>query len=420
MSQPPPPPQPPQGPPPPPQGPPPSGVPSFREPPPESYEPFTRKPVIYLPVLLNGSRIGFLWASVTDRAAGFMRCREFLQEAWEAPMVWDERLQHSYAQGLPAREAIRGWVGAPEDPRGGGVPSGAREEVADALTEVEALADPTRPPSPGPLIQDGEFPDGTPVDRSKGWGPLHFEVPPSYDLETDGPVRYLPVVKGSVLLGYLWASVAGGAAFYMERKDAGIDGVNAGGPWIVRLRELYGQGVPANEVLARCRAEPPGGGDRAGAVPPDAREEELPGLEALERLASRYEQSLPIAFNPAPDDTTVLRRPSVPEHEREALVRYLEQAPVVWDDGEPLVDAYDLRRPARVPNTYHTDGTWVWLGGVPHHLQAHGVAPPPNLVEHIRARGFRLPEVGADALAEARRTLEWNGLLVAPPPPAAL
>ncbi|MFC5745158.1 hypothetical protein [Actinomadura rugatobispora] len=401
--------------------PPPSGVPSFREPPPETYEMFTRKPVIYLPVLLNGGRIGFLWASVTDRAAGFLRSREFLQEAWDAPMVWNERLQRSYAQGLPAREAIRAWIGEPEDPRGGGVPSGVRERVADALTEVEALADPTRPPGPGPLIQDGELPDGTPVDRSKGWGPLHFEVPPSYDLETDGPVRYFPVVKGSVLLGYLWASVAGNAAFYMERKDSGMDGVNAGGPWIVRLRELYGQGVPAIEALARCRAEPsPGGGDRAGAVPPDAREEELPSLEALARLASRYEQSLPIAFNPAPDDTTVLRRPPVPDHEREALVRYLEQAPVVWDDGEPLVDAYDLRRPANVPNTYHTDGTWVWLGGVPYHLHAHGVAPAPDLVEHVRARGFRLPEVGADALAEARRTLEWNGLLLGPPPPAAL
>ncbi len=412
--------QPPQVPSPPPGGFPPSGapsgVPAYREPPPETYEPFTRKPVVYLPVMLAGRHIGFLWASVTDRAAGFLRRREFFQEGWYALFIWEERLQRAYAEGLPAREAIRRWVGAPEDPRGGGVPAGVREETAGSLQQVEALADPGRPPTPGPLIQDGEYPDGTPADRSKGWGPLTFDLPPSYTPEAQGPVRYLPVMRGSVLLGYLWASPTENAASYMARKDAGVAGVNAGGPWVLRLRELYEQGVPAIEALARCRAVSAEG---AGAVPQDAQEQTAASLHELGRLASRYEQSLPIAFNPAPDDVAVVQRPPVPEHERDALIAYLEQAPVVWDGGAPLADGYDRGRPARVPNTFHTDGTWVWLGGVPYHLRVHGVAPDPGLVQHVRSQGFRLPEVGPAAHEAAIRTLEWQGLLVGPPPPAS-
>jgi hypothetical protein len=367
-------------------------------------------------VVLSGRHIGFLWASVTDRAAGFMRRREFFQEGWYALFVWEERLRRSYAEGLPAREAVRRWIGRPEDPRGGGVPAGVPEGVANSLTEVEALADPGRPPSPGPLIQDGEYPDGTPVDRSKGWGPLTFEVPPTYTLETRGPVRYLPVVRGSVLLGYLWASPTENAASYMERKDAGVAGVNAGSPWILRLRQLYEQGVPAIEALARCRTMPDD--PSAGGVPQDVHEETAPSLQDLGRLASRYEQSLRIAFNPAPDDVRLSQRPPVPQHERDVLLAYLEQAPVVWDDGTPLADGFDPRRPARVPSTFHTDGNWVWLGGVAYQFRTHGIAPDPDLVEHVRSRGFRLPEVGATDIAEATRTLEWQGLLVGPPPPA--
>ncbi|WP_067906796.1 hypothetical protein [Actinomadura rubrobrunea] len=383
---------------------------------PRGYEPFTRKPLVYLPVMLRGRHIGYLWAGMTGTAAGFIRRNEFLTEAFEAPMVWSERLAEAHAQGLHAREAIRRWIGAPEDPRGGAVPPDAREGHADDLAQLQALANPGEPPTPGPLIQDGEYPDGTPVDRSRGWGPLHFQLPPSYSPTAAGPVRYLPVVKDGLVLGYLWSSVAGGAASFLARRDAGVDGRNAIAAWTPRLRELHGQGVPATEMLRRCRAM--ASDPRAGAVPADAREEEAASLADLERLAATFEQSLRISFNPDPDDPAVARRPAVPAHERAALLDYLERAPVVHDAGDPLPDPYDPRRRPVVPNTFHTDGTWVWLGGVAHCLRVHGVPPEPDLVEHVRANRFRLPEVGRDARARARAALERQGVLVGPPPAA--
>ncbi|MFC5184025.1 hypothetical protein [Actinomadura harenae] len=97
-------------------------------------------------------------------------------------------------------------------------------------------------------------------------------------------------------------------------------------------------------------------------------------------------------------------RPDVPEDEREALVRYLEQAPIVLAARSLDVDELDPERAARVPLTFHTDGTWVWPGAVGYYLRAHGVAPDPELVAHARGHGFRPPEVD-DATRDAAVTL---------------
>ncbi|GAA3969165.1 hypothetical protein GCM10023085_59360 [Actinomadura viridis] len=379
---------------------------------PETYGHTTKLPVVHLPVVLGGRHLGFLWASVDDRAAGFLRRKEFL-EMFEPLFVWGERLQEAYEEGLGAREAIRRWIGRPEDAAGGGVPADAEERVEAGMHDLYRLADPDYEPSPWDSLTDGEFPDGTPMDRSKGWGPLHFELPPSYDLDTDGPVRYFPVVKGDLLLGYLWAAVEGEAAMYKAREDAGLDGANAATRWILLLRELYEEGVPALEALARCKAAPED--PRGGAVPVEAPLEEAPSLRDLERLAATHEQSLRVSYNPRQDDVEVYRRPALQGEERDAVLRYLREAPLVYDSGNPLEDDFDPARAARVPGTFRTDGTWIWLGGVPYHLEAHGIPPEPDLVEHIRANGFQVPEVGPAALADAKRTLKWKGILVPPP-----
>lgn len=101
------------------------------------------------------------------------------------------------------------------------------------------------------------------------------------------------------------------------------------------------------------------------------------------------------------DGTPVVKRPMVPESERDAVVRYLEQAPVVlaargFDD-----DLLDPARPRRVPLTYRTDGTWVWSGAVGYYLRVHGVPPEPELVAHIRSGGFRVPEVSDEVRSAA-------------------
>lgn len=397
-----------------PQGPPPPGAPpapGFAESRPRSYAHTTRTPVVHLPVMLNGLHIGYLWAGMDDGSAGFIRRNEFLEQAFEAPFVWSRRLRDAHAQGLPSREAIRQWAGRPEDPRGGGVPAGAPEEVADGTRALSELANPDAERHSWDSFRHGELPDGTPMDRSEGWGPLHFELPPGYDLITDGPVRYLPVVQGDLVLGYLWSG--GTAALFLPRADAAAPGSDAMGAWVQRLRDLYAQNVPASEALARGRtmtADPV-----AGAVPADATVQEAPTLQALRDRAAVYEQSLRLADNPIQGDPEVLKRPALAAAEREAVLRYLREAPVVYDSGRHLADGFDPARPATVPDTYQTDGTWIWLGGVPHHLDHHDVPPEPDLLQHIRDRDARLPLLDTAVRERGKQTLRLHRILVPPP-----
>ncbi|MFC5184026.1 hypothetical protein [Actinomadura harenae] len=362
------------------------------------YEPFTRKPVEYLPVLLDGQPIGYLWASETDAAASFVRRLDTMRLAFEAPLVWAERLDQAGERDVPAREAIRGWIGAPQDPRAGAVPPGVSPQRADSPAVVERLANPDVPPSTGPIIQDGELPDGTPIDRSKGWGPLHVEAPPTYPTQASGPVVYRTVVaEGGLILGYLWAS--GDAASYVARADAGLDGTNRAVGYYPALREAFAQGVPALDAIR--------------SLAPDAAEAQAPSLDDLIRTASRYEQSLHLAF-PLPDPA-LPPRPPLPPADRDAVLAYLEQAPVAFPAGAPAPDFEDAARPAVVPSGYRTDGTWVWPEALAYYLRVHAVSPDPDLVAHIRANAGRVPEVSPESVTSALRTLKSNGILSTPP-----
>lgn len=379
---------------------------------PDAYEPTTGSPIVYLPVMLGGRHVGYLWAGEDDRSASFIRRNEFLDEAFETPFVWIRRLREAHARGLPARQAIREWIGAPEDPVGGAVPAGACEETG-RMDELRALANPGERRPPWATLDEDLFGAGAQSGDLEDLVPPAAEGPMGYRLEAEGPIRYLPVVRDGVILGYLWASAEEGAAMYLRRADAGLDGGNAGVPWIVRLRELYAAGVPAEQILARCQDMP--ADERAGGVPRDAKEQDLPGLEELKSLASGYEQSMRVSFLPADDDPQVAERPPLPPEEREAVLRYLREAPVVYEGGTPFPDDFEPGRPARIPAAFHTDGTWVWLGGVAHHLDVHGIPPEPDLLEHVRANGFRVPAVDPAAEERARRTLAWTGFLVPPP-----
>ncbi|MBB5912893.1 hypothetical protein BJY24_001760 [Nocardia transvalensis] len=88
----------------------------------------------------------------------------------------------------------------------------------------------------------------------------------------------------------------------------------------------------------------------------------------------------------------IIDRPPVDPQLHEALLTYLEAAPVVLAARSLDIDEFapDDRD---VPMNYRTDGTWIWSGSVPHYLRKHGLPPEPGLVDHIRARDFQLPEV---------------------------
>ncbi|MFC4913240.1 hypothetical protein [Actinomadura gamaensis] len=365
----------------------------------QQYEPYTRKPVEYLPVVLDGEPIGYLWASETDRAASFVRRLDTMQRAFDAPLVWAERLEAAAAQDVPAREAIRHWIGVPPEPRAGGVPAGVSPQRADSLAAVQSLANPQLAPAEGPLIQDGEFPDGTPVDRAKGWGPLTVELPPTYPTQASGPVTYRPVSgEDGLILGYLWASDQ--AAAYLPRADAGLAGTNASGGFYEALRDAFARRVPPLEAIR--------------ALAPDAPESESPSLDALVTQASAYEQSLRLTFPlPAPD--LAPSRPPVPADQRDTVLAYLEQAPVVYPGGAPGPDLLDDAHPSVVPSGYRTDGTWLWPEATAYYLRTHNVAPDPALVAHIQANNAHLPDVSPETLSTAVRTLVQNGILTGPP-----
>ncbi|HEY8371227.1 MAG TPA: glycohydrolase toxin TNT-related protein [Pseudonocardiaceae bacterium] len=123
-------------------------------------------------------------------------------------------------------------------------------------------------------------------------------------------------------------------------------------------------------------------------------------------------------FDAMVDDRPQVDRPAVPDEERERLLAYLEQAPIVLGGRGFDVDLIDGERPARVPLTYHTDGEWVWPGAAAYYLREHGVPPEPGLVEHARRRGFRPPEQ-VDEYARQVALAVVTGAPIPPPPAPA-
>lgn len=88
----------------------------------------------------------------------------------------------------------------------------------------------------------------------------------------------------------------------------------------------------------------------------------------------------------------VVNRQAVDPHLREALLAYLEAAPVVLAARHLDADEF-APGDQDVPLNFRTDGTWVWAGAVAHYLRKHGLPPEPALVHHIRSRDFHLTEV---------------------------
>ncbi|MFC7731441.1 hypothetical protein [Actinomadura keratinilytica] len=88
----------------------------------------------------------------------------------------------------------------------------------------------------------------------------------------------------------------------------------------------------------------------------------------------------------------------MPEHEVERVVEYLRNGKVVMAARSFAPDQVDPSRGDKVPLIFHTDGTWVWAGAVYYYLKEHGIPPQPELVHHIRARGFQPAEVDDAAM----------------------
>lgn len=90
-----------------------------------------------------------------------------------------------------------------------------------------------------------------------------------------------------------------------------------------------------------------------------------------------------------PGSSPVVDRPPLPEDEIPLVLRYLERQPAVLVGSGLGPDVFTGE--SDVPESYHTDGTWIWHAAVAHYLRKHGTPPEPDFVAHIREREFQPP-----------------------------
>lgn len=92
-----------------------------------TYLAVTDTPVYFYPVTLNGTLIGYLWASATANAAGYQFRPDADPIGRGADGWWRGKLQQSWERDVAPLDAIRRLVGTPEDPVGGGIAADAEE-----------------------------------------------------------------------------------------------------------------------------------------------------------------------------------------------------------------------------------------------------------------------------------------------------
>ncbi|NBH06352.1 hypothetical protein GTY80_24295, partial [Amycolatopsis sp. SID8362] len=102
-----------------------------------------------------------------------------------------------------------------------------------------------------------------------------------------------------------------------------------------------------------------------------------------------------------PAGRPVINRPDLEVDEQDRLLEYLERAPLVVPERGYDIDRLAATPEATVPVAFHSDGQWIWPAAVNFYLHKYGVSPEPDLVEHVRAVGFKLPPVDEPTLQAA-------------------
>jgi len=106
----------------------------------QGYDFLSAGPVRWLPITRRGEVLGYLWASETDYAADYIDRTEAGTAGLDAGEPWVSRLDQAAAEGLAPLQALRRWVGEPEDPVAGGIAAGAVEQEAPSVEFVQRLA----------------------------------------------------------------------------------------------------------------------------------------------------------------------------------------------------------------------------------------------------------------------------------------
>lgn len=186
------------------------------------------------------------------------------------------------------------------------------------------------------------------------------------------------------------------------------------GTWVSAVLEFAPSAQPVTEFVLdeepRWRRTPPPVGfvdelrffPREDRFVPDWLRPRVGSPAARPEPADEYGMRQPRVYDGLDaDGRPVVDRPPLPPAERDRVLDYLTNAPVVLAARSYAVDVFAPEREPLVPLNFRTDGSWVWPGAVPYYLREHSVVPDPDLVNHIRARQFVVPEVGEPAREQA-------------------
>ncbi|WP_198319365.1 hypothetical protein [Actinopolyspora erythraea] len=164
--------------------------------------------------------------------------------------------------------------------------------------------------------------------------------------------------------------------------------------------------APETGAAADEREVPPSTAEHPAPPPPaasaaDPGEEpgERPDLAVARVFDDEDEQGRPLVHG----------RPPLAPQESEPLRRYLENAPIVLAAEYNTPDRLDPNRSEAIPDSWHSDGSWVWPTAVPYYLSQYGVPPQPELLQHIRSNGFNVADLDPavrEAAEEAARAAE--------------
>ncbi|MFF2133687.1 hypothetical protein ACFVW1_51930 [Streptomyces olivochromogenes] len=86
-----------------------------------------------------------------------------------------------------------------------------------------------------------------------------------------------------------------------------------------------------------------------------------------------------------------------PEHERD-LVQYLRSGSALFCTPSAVPDVLSSTGAVIGGLRLLTDGKWLWYSDLAHYVEHYHVALDPGFVEHVRSKGWAVPELSDSAL----------------------
>jgi hypothetical protein len=92
--------------------------------------------------------------------------------------------------------------------------------------------------------------------------------------------------------------------------------------------------------------------------------------------------------------------------EAQRVIDYLNAGQPLLVTTAAMDDVVDRSRHNVVPMKFRPDGTWIWTDTTTYYLERHNLAPDPELLGHIRAADYRMPEIDGVAIHRTMAVLQ--------------